>query len=94
MLSNRLPEVRVFPLEGTYLAWADFNAWGLSPDDLKRFMREDAYLYLDEGHLFGSQGDGFERFNLAAPTSVICESLTRLCDAADKRGVRSASLNG
>lgn len=94
MLSNRLPEIRVFPLEGTYLAWADFNAWGLSPDELKRFMRESAYLYLDEGHLFGPQGDGFERFNLAAPTSVIRESLTRLCDAADKCGVRSASLNG
>lgn len=70
--------VSVFPLEGTYLAWVDFRSLGLDADALERFMKDEALLWLDEGRLFGAQGEGFERFNLACPTSVLESSLGRL----------------
>jgi cystathionine beta-lyase len=71
-----------FDLEGTYLQWLDLRCLDLSADELERLMTQDAGLYLDEGHLFGPQGDGFERMNLAAPTAVIDEALARLVHAA------------
>jgi len=83
----RHPELFVFPLEGTYLAWVDFRAWGLHAKDLEAFMRKDALLWLDEGYVFGEAGTGFERFNLACPTSVIDEALERLEEAASRRGL-------
>jgi cystathionine beta-lyase len=76
-LSSFRPEATVFDLEGTYLQWVDLRCLGLDADRLESLMHE-ADLYLDEGHLFGREGDGFERINLACPTSVIEESLDRL----------------
>lgn len=86
-----LPEVTVYPMEGTYLAWADFGAWGLSAKELESFMEKDALLFLDEGYVFGREGEGFERFNLACPRSVLEESLERLAHAAGERHLGSLS---
>ena len=81
---ERHPELWVAELEGTYLAWVDFRAWGLEPEALERLMRGEALLWLDEGVIFGEGGAGFERFNLACPTRVIEDALGRL-DAAIAR---------
>jgi len=76
-MSERLPELKVTPLEGTYLAWVDMRSLGLSPEQLQRFMRQ-ARLALDDGYAFGPGGEGFQRFNLACPRSILEEALTRL----------------
>ena len=88
-LARFLPSVEVYPMEGTYLAWVDFRSWSLSSSELESFMREDALLFLDEGHVFGTGGSGFERFNLACPRSVLGDSLERLVLATNTRGIPS-----
>ena len=40
-----------------------------------------ADLYLDEGYVFGQEGEGFERINIACPTWVLKEALERLKNA-------------
>jgi aminotransferase/cystathionine beta-lyase len=80
-MARNFPEVRVFPLEGSYLVWADFRAWGLSPEGLEDFMVNKAQLFLDEGYVFGDEGKGFERIAIACPTEVIQEALERLLAA-------------
>ncbi len=79
-LREKLPWVRVFPLQGTYLLWADFNASGLSGEELERRMKKQ-YLYLDEGYIFGKEGEGFERINLACPRSVLENAMERMVQA-------------
>lgn len=78
--------IAVYPLEGTYLAWVDFRSLGLDACELERFMKDEALLWLDEGKLFGVEGEGFERINLACPTSVLDASLERLATALDNFG--------
>ena len=39
---------------------------------------QKAQLFLDEGYVFGPEGAGFERVNLAAPRRVIQAALERL----------------
>ena len=80
-MAEHFPEVTVFPLEGTYLLWMDFHALGIEYKELEKFMQTEAYLFLDEGYLFGKTGEGYERMNLACPTKVIKEALERLWDA-------------
>ena len=46
-------------------------------------MINKAELFLDEGYIFGENGRGFERINLAAPTEIIEEALERLDKALD-----------
>lgn len=70
----KLPKVRMFALEGTYLAWTDWRALDIPYQALDRRLREEMHLVLDEGRLFGEQGKGFERFNIALPKqSLLCE---------------------
>jgi cystathionine beta-lyase len=80
-LGAKLPAVRVFPLEGTYLAWLDLRALGLTDVELKRRILQEARVWLDDGRLFGSGGRGFQRLNLACPRAVLREALGRLVGA-------------
>ncbi len=40
-------------------------------------MTREGYLFLDEGSMFGPEGDGFERINLACPKPVLMDALKR-----------------
>lgn len=76
--ATHLPGCTVFPLEGTYLQWLDLRPLGLTADELERRNTHDALVFFDEGAVFGPEGEGFERMNLAAPTAVIEGALERL----------------
>lgn len=75
---ENFPSIVAPLIEGTYLQWVDFRSLGMNAEELEDFMINKAELFLDEGYIFGSEGKGFERFNLAVPTDVIKRSLERL----------------
>jgi cysteine-S-conjugate beta-lyase len=77
-LAARLPRVRAFPLEGTYLAWLDMRGLGLSDTELKERLLQGAGVWLDEGPMFGRGGEGFQRLNLACPRGILTEALGRM----------------
>ncbi|MDR2375737.1 MAG: pyridoxal phosphate-dependent aminotransferase [Treponema sp.] len=77
-MARRIPGIRVFPLEGTYLQWWDCRALGMDYRELENFMVTRAQLFLDEGYVFGEEGRGYERINLACPTAVLQAALERL----------------
>lgn len=80
-LAARLPEVRVAPLEGTFIAWLDFRAVlearGRSHAELRRAV-ENAGLWPSDGPQFGDEGEGFQRLNIALPRDLLREALSRL----------------
>ncbi|MCA9928336.1 MAG: pyridoxal phosphate-dependent aminotransferase [Anaerolineales bacterium] len=77
-LTEHLPQLKVVPLEGTYLVWVDFRALGLDTKARKALMMKEAKVFLDEGEMFGPEGEGFERFNLACSRSILAEALERI----------------
>ena len=76
-INQNLPQIKVYPLQGTYLAWLNFRNLGYDHHELEKKMI-NANLYLDEGYLFGEEGKGFERINIACPTNILLEALKRL----------------
>jgi len=80
-LAQKLPQLKVIAPQGTYLAWVDCRALGLTEAARKTFFMEEVKLLLDEGELFGPEGEGFERFNLACPRHILEEALERLATA-------------
>jgi len=70
--------IRPMMPEATYLLWLDCREMGLSDQALVDFFVYQAGLGLSPGRLFGKQGSGFMRMNLASPASVIDEALRRL----------------
>ncbi len=75
---TEFPDIKVTPLEGTYLAWANFRSLGLKGKRLENLTRNKAHLVLDEGYIFGDIADGFERFNIALPRAQLMQNLERL----------------
>jgi cystathionine beta-lyase len=80
-LADSLPRVKLFRLEGTYLAWMDFRAVESDPLKLQKRMLTEAKVWLDEGRIFGAEGNGFERIVLACPRSTLKNALDRLAGA-------------
>ncbi|HEY0828522.1 MAG TPA: MalY/PatB family protein [Bacilli bacterium] len=81
-LSEHLPEVKPLRIEGTYLLWVDCKGLGRSVKELKELMFQDAKVAFSEGSVFGSEGEGFLRINVACPQSILQEALERFCIAA------------
>lgn len=78
---DETPGLRLVPLESTYLPWIDCRALGLSDAELKDLVEKKAGLWLDLGTMFGDEGTGFIRMNLASPTPLVQEACTRLQNA-------------
>jgi len=74
---SRLPEVKVSPLEGTYLVWLDCCALGFSAQELSDKLLEEQYLQLNAGTLYEKAGEGFLRMNIACPRALLEEGLLR-----------------
>ncbi len=77
-VAKRIPQIKVMRPEGTYLVWVDMRSLGMDQYQLQSFMREKARLALDDGFAFGPGGEGFQRFNLACPRSMVEEAIRRL----------------
>lgn len=75
---EHLPGIRIIPLEGTYLLWMDFRSYGIEGRKLAEILKAEANLFFDDGYIFGESGEGFERWNLAAPRRFIEAGLRRL----------------
>jgi bifunctional pyridoxal-dependent enzyme with beta-cystathionase and maltose regulon repressor activities len=86
-MQRRIPKIKVFNLEGTYLQWWDCRELGMDYQELEKFMLNDALLFLDEGYLFGEMARGYERINLACPATVLEAALERFAGALEKKGL-------
>jgi cystathionine beta-lyase len=82
-LKAELPEITLVEPEGTYLVWLDFHNLGLSEKELEQLIVNKAKLWLDEGTMFGPEGEGFQRFNIACPKATLETAFHQL-----KRAIR------
>lgn len=83
-LREKLPEIALIEPEGTYLVWLDLRKLGLTEQQQRQLIVQDAKLWLDIGTLFGQGGDGFERINIACPRATIKQAMQRLERAVHK----------
>lgn len=83
---SNFPMLKSRYIEGTYLQWIDFRALGMDNKALEDFMHNEAQFFTDEGYIFGSEGDGFERINIACPTKILEQHLEMLGGALKKKG--------
>ena len=74
---THLPDFPVARLEGTYLAWMDCRALGIGSEELEQLLVGEAKLWLNAGTMYGAEGEGFMRWNLACPRSVLEQALAR-----------------
>ena len=86
--AKHIPQIRMIRPEGTYLVWLDCRALGMDAKSLPRFFLDRARVYLEPGAIFGTEGEGFLRMNIATPRKLVKEALKRM-----KEAVRSEQLS-
>ena len=74
---EHLPEFPITVLEGTYLVWMDCRKLGMSSEELERRLVSEARLWLNAGTMYGAEGEGFMRWNIACPRNTLTEGLKR-----------------
>ena len=75
-----LPQFPIMKPEGTYLVWMDCSALGKTSSELEHLLKEKAQLWLNAGAIYGEEGEGFMRWNIACPRSVLIMGLKRFLD--------------
>ena len=71
--------------EASFLVWLDCRRLGLSQPDLVRFFVDKAGLALNDGTIFGDEGEGFMRLNVGTSRVVLEKALDQLRDAIERQ---------
>lgn len=82
--SENLPQFPLTALEGTYLVWMDCRTLDLPSEELERRLVAEAGLWLNAGTMYGAEGEGFMRWNIACPRTTLAEGLKRFLDFCQK----------
>lgn len=82
-LNANLPQIKLVEPQGTYLVWLDLSALSLSEKELDYLIVNKAKLWLDNGTMFGKEGEGFVRINIACPKETIKKAFWNLKNAID-----------
>ena len=75
-LATKIPEIIFNFPEGTYLAWLDLGKYGITDDiEFSEELERREGLLVDPGSIFGFEGKGFIRLNVACPAKRVTNAV-------------------
>lgn len=80
---ERMPKIKLYPMQATYLAWMDCTALGL--EDPQAFFMEKAGVFVNPGVPFGLAGH--VRFNFGTQREGMLAGLEKMANAIDSLGL-------
>ena len=75
-LHENLPMLQLHETEGTYLAWVNVSAFGMSAEAFCRMLAEKAHVLFNPSGMYG--GKDYVRINLATSREVLSEAMERV----------------
>ena len=85
--AEHLPQFTVLPLEATYLVWVDCSALQRSSAEIAKMLLEKENLWVNGGAMYGDDGEGFIRLNIACPRELLAKGLNKILSALKKTDV-------
>ncbi len=76
--ARRIPGLKVIRPQASFLLWLDFRGLHLCHREVMDMLLDKAHLALNDGTMFGAQGDGFARLNAGTPRAVLAHALESL----------------
>ena len=80
-IEKYIPQLKVIVPQAAYLVFIDFSALQLSQKEIVALCTDKAHLALNDGAIYGEEGKGYMRINLACPRSVVKQALIQLKEA-------------
>ncbi|MGO1057737.1 MalY/PatB family protein [Planococcus sp. FY231025] len=77
-LAEHMPKVKAYIPEGTYIMWLDFSGYGIPAEEIHDRIYNKANVVLEDGKMFGEEGEMFQRICLPSPRPLIQEALERI----------------
>ncbi len=85
-LATDAPPVRFDGAQATYLCWLDFRQTDLG-DDPADILLDRFGVALSSGPMFGPNGAGFARVNVATSEGILDEVIDRIAEAVDQSSI-------
>ena len=82
---EKIPQIKMIRPEGTYLVWLDCRELNMSGNELNQFFIEKAKIGLNKGSMFGTNGEGFLRMNVACQKSILEKALQNIENAVKEK---------
>ncbi len=76
-----MPDIHPVKPQASFLIWLDCRSLGLTQEQLTDLFINKARLALNDGTMFGRQGAGFMRLNIAMPRARLIKCLGSLAEA-------------
>lgn len=80
-IGKNIPGIKALRPDASFLVWLDCRGLGLSHDDLVDLFVNKARVALNDGAMFGKEGEGFMRLNVATPKENLKLILSRINEA-------------
>ncbi len=77
-LKKNIPQIKVYRPQASFLVWLDCRELKLSQPELVQLFEDKAGLALNDGTMFGKEGEGFMRLNIGCPRSILNKALESL----------------
>ena len=84
-LKANIPQVKLIKPEASYLVWLDFTDLGLEHKALVEFLINEAHLAMNDGAMFGKEGEQHMRMNVGTQRSTLERALQNLKNAIENR---------
>ena len=79
-MAEALPHLPVMRMEGTYLAWVDCSALGVTSEAIEERLLRRNRVWVNAGSMYGSEGEHFIRINMACPRERLVEGVKRIVE--------------
>ncbi|MDR2147830.1 MAG: PatB family C-S lyase [Tannerella sp.] len=79
-LKTHIPSIKAYIPQASFLIWLDCRELGLSQKDLVDLFVNQAHLALNDGSIFGVEGEGFMRINVGCARVYLEKALLQLRD--------------
>ncbi len=78
---RNIPGVRIIQPQTSFLVWVDFRGLKMCQKEIMNMLLDKAHIAVNDGTMFGRQGEGFARLNIGCPRSVLADALEHIRNA-------------
>lgn len=79
-----IPQIHPVRPQASYLLWLDCRGLGITHPELIDLFEKKAGLALNQGAMFGKEGEGFMRLNIGCPRATLQQALEQLRKAVEE----------
>lgn len=78
---ENIPQIKPLRPEASFLIWLDCRGLKMKQEDLVDLFVNKAHLALNDGAMFGHEGEGFMRLNVGSPRATLEKAMNQLKEA-------------